>query len=541
MAIWSLTQERVEKLLKQVGDKEEEIDVLIKLSPKDLWNADLEAFVEEWNTQLLDEEQRMKKLKSMGRRASQKLGIGASKGGKSKKKRKMGDSDSEGSDSDFGPIKKKPKPKKDGLLDYLRQDEPVKKPTAAQALKSSSAFGTSAPQKQGTLLAHLSKKDTIPNLDGESDSADIKPDPAPAPKRAAAKAVKKPSPVIDSDDDDDSDVQLVPEPAPKRGRSAAAKKPSPVIDSDDDSDVKSIPAPAKRAPAKVTKKPSPTEDSDDNTDVFVAVAKEAEKKKPAATATGRAARGAAKPVSKYTMDDSDSDSDGDDMLGDVSSMVKTIGAGSNGVPMFKTTSNVRPGSGTGSHKIAKKASPSLIEIDDDETNYEGLMPQRSPKRSGHRNINDTIMSSDVDDYDIPAKQPVVSKLTAKVAPKPKAAPKAKPAAPAKAEKPATKLSPAAKIYASRLEKSKPSLPPPKTKKPAAPVDSDEEMEDADKLANDILSDSEDEPTPKPKPAARAAAARPGRRAAAQPAKYVVSDDDSGSEEASEASFDDDSE
>ena len=238
------------------------------------------------------------------------------------------------------------------------------------------------------------------------------------------------------------------------------------------------------------------------------------------------------------MDDSDSDSDGDDMLGDVSSMVKTIGAGSNGVPMFKTATNVRPGSGTGSHKIAKKASPSLIEIDDDETNYEGLMPQRSPKRTGPRNINDTIMSSDVDDFDIPAKKPVVSKLTAKVAPKPKAAPKAKAAAPAKAAKPATALSPAAKAYASRLEKSKPSLPAPKAKKPIT-VDS-EEMEDADKLANEILSDSEDEPTPQPKPAGRAAA-RPGRRAAAQPAKYVVSDDDLDSDEASEASFDDDSE
>lgn len=537
MAIWSLTQERVEKLLKQIGDKEEEIDVLIKLSPKDLWNVDLEAFVEEWNHQLEDDEKRAKKVKSMGRRASQKLGIGASKGGKSKKKRKMGESDSEGSDSDFGPVKKKTKPKKEGLLSYLRQDEPVKKPTAAEALKSSSAFGGSAPQKQGTLLAHLSKKDSIPQVDGESDSADIKPDPAPVPKRAAAKAVKKPSPVIDSDDEDDSDIQLVPEPAPKRGR-PAAKKPSPVIDSDDETDVKPAPAPAKRAAPKATKKPTPIEDSDDNTDVFVAVAKEAEKKKPAATATGRAARGAAKPVSKYTMDDSDSDSDGDDMLGDVSSMVKTIGAGSNGVPMFKTATNVRPGSGTGSHKIAKKASPSLIEIDDDETNYEGLMPQRSPKRTGPRNINDTIMSSDVDDFDIPAKKPVVSKLTAKVAPKPKAAPKAKAAAPAKAAKPATALSPAAKAYASRLEKSKPSLPAPKAKKPIT-VDS-EEMEDADKLANEILSDSEDEPTPQPKPAGRAAA-RPGRRAAAQPAKYVVSDDDLDSDEASEASFDDDSE
>jgi DNA topoisomerase-2 len=241
------------------------------------------------------------------------------------------------------------------------------------------------------------------------------------------------------------------------------------------------------------------------------------------------------------MDDSDSDSDGDDMLGDVSSMVKTIGAGSNGVPMFKsTTSSVRPGSGTGAPKIAKKASPSLIEIDDDETNYEGLMPPRSPKRPAPRNVNDTIMSSDVDDFDIPAKKPVANKLTAKAAPKPKVVPKAKAAAAAKAAKPATALSPAAKAYAARLEKDKPSLPPPKAKKPIT-IDSDEDMEDADALANDILSDDDEEPTPKPKPAGRAAAARPGRRAAAKPAKYVVSDDDLESDEASEASFDDDSE
>ena len=41
MAIWSLTQERVEKLNRQIGDKEEEIDVLIKKTEKDIWRQDL--------------------------------------------------------------------------------------------------------------------------------------------------------------------------------------------------------------------------------------------------------------------------------------------------------------------------------------------------------------------------------------------------------------------------------------------------------------------------------------------------------------------
>ena len=84
-----MTQERVEKLMRQIGDKEAEIDALIKLTPKDLWNIDLDAFVEEWNVQLTEEADRAKKIQRMGRRASHKLGIGASKGGKGKKKRKM--------------------------------------------------------------------------------------------------------------------------------------------------------------------------------------------------------------------------------------------------------------------------------------------------------------------------------------------------------------------------------------------------------------------------------------------------------------------
>src|SRR6266480_1648295 len=99
MAIWSLTQERVDKLLKSIADKEIEIDTLIKLTPKDLWNKDLDDFIAEWHNALNEEKDRVKKIRGMGRRASAKLGIGAGR------KRKAGGSD--GSDSDFAVSKKK--------------------------------------------------------------------------------------------------------------------------------------------------------------------------------------------------------------------------------------------------------------------------------------------------------------------------------------------------------------------------------------------------------------------------------------------------
>jgi len=48
MAIWNLTRERIDKLLQQAGDKEAELLALLEKSPIDLWNADLDAFLIEW-------------------------------------------------------------------------------------------------------------------------------------------------------------------------------------------------------------------------------------------------------------------------------------------------------------------------------------------------------------------------------------------------------------------------------------------------------------------------------------------------------------
>ncbi|CAI4036018.1 hypothetical protein SMKI_14G2320 [Saccharomyces mikatae IFO 1815] len=44
MKIWSLTKERYQKLLKQKQEKEIELENLLKLSAKDIWNSDLDAF-----------------------------------------------------------------------------------------------------------------------------------------------------------------------------------------------------------------------------------------------------------------------------------------------------------------------------------------------------------------------------------------------------------------------------------------------------------------------------------------------------------------
>ncbi|KAF2690204.1 type II DNA topoisomerase [Lentithecium fluviatile CBS 122367] len=500
MAIWSLTQERVEKLLKQIGEKELEIDVLIKLSPKDIWTKDLDDFVAEWNTQLDESAKRAKKIAGIGRRASHKLGIGAAKGGKRKKKR-ADDSDSD-SQSDYGPVKKKAKPKPVGLLSYLHKDsEEPKKPSATAALKS----GAATSKKQSSLLGYP-KKETPPVVELD-DTMDID-EPAAAPPPAAAAATK-------------------------RGRLAAAKN--------------------------VTKpKPTPI-DSDSDSDVFAAVAKEAEKKATETVTNSRTARGATKKATNYRVDkDSDSeDLDDDDF--DVSNMVQTIGGGSNHRPLFSTTArpgsngSARPNSATGgpakANGRAAPQKPSPIDLDDlDETNYEGLMPQGSPHKPAPRNVNDTIVGSDdSDDLGFGLKKKTAAKPIVKAVPKPKAAaatkaaPKAKPAVPsAVVAKKTTQLSPAAKAYAARLGKTKDlaaAKPASKAKRRISDDFDDDDMKDADKLASEILTDDEEEDEPTPKP--RAAAARPGRRAAAKPAKYVVSDDDEDSDSASEPSFEED--
>ncbi len=48
MPIWSLTKEKIAKLNEQAGDKEKELFALLQKTPIDLWNADLDVFLKEW-------------------------------------------------------------------------------------------------------------------------------------------------------------------------------------------------------------------------------------------------------------------------------------------------------------------------------------------------------------------------------------------------------------------------------------------------------------------------------------------------------------
>ncbi len=512
MAIWSLTQERVEKLLRQIGDKEEEIDVLIQKSEKDLWRADLDGLAEEWQTQLDEDAKREKKIKTKGRRASAKLGIGG-KG----KKRKAGDSDND-DDSDFET--KKPKKAaatarlKEGLLGKVES-----KPAGVYAMVNGVEQKPVArpPAEQMT-------------LDGAF--AMVQPVVEPGKKTVVAKTkapprTKKIVKLSDDEDEDEMDVDAVEPVKLKAGAPKAATKAAP----------------------KPKKAATPLdEDEDDLVDDegFVSAPDApSEIVKP----TGRTGRAAAQKPKAYTAD-LDSELDSDDQLGDVTAMVKGIGGNSTEGPtrLYHPPSVSRPSS---SHGVKTKARPSKLntdrEISDDESNWAGLA-QNSPQKIANR----TMLSED-DDSVVEDKKPA-PKLAAKVKP---AASKAKEPAALKPKKapaaaiPKPALSPAARAYAIKhgggkngAAQAKAGAAKPAAKSKAASkreaFDSDEDGE-VDAIANEILSDDdEDEDAGVP---VKAVAARPSRRAAAAKpkSKYTVDSEQEVSEEEDvSAEFDDES-
>jgi DNA topoisomerase-2 len=489
MAIWSLTQERIDKLLKQTGDKELEIDELIKLSDLDLWNRDLDDFINEWHTQLDDEKKRAKKSRQTGRRASAKLGIS---GEGPKRKRKGGDD----SDDDFKVTKKKPAVK--SVIDRVK----AKQPSALMSYFSQPAAAVPKPavvKKEASMPSSLPPATAAADDDDFMDIDDVLSDSRPVPEVIA---VKK-----------------------QRGRQAATKK--------------------------VPLKPAGPSDSDD--DMFNAMEKAAESRKESEP-PARKGRAAARKAPKYALSETEDESDGDDMLGDVSMMVKGINSsgaensGSGARPLFSNTVG-RPSSSHGLPRSISKPKPvvDLLEDSDaiDETDYKSLIPQGSPTRPAPLRAGGPMASDDDDDdmdedsFDIPRpKVKAIPKAKAvpaaktklvktKAAPKPKAAAKSVPVV-----KKIVVLSPAAKAYAAKQEKAKAAaLAKPAPKKAKKAVDSED---DADDLANDILSDGDDAPVATRH--GRAASERPGRRVAAT-TNYTFSDDDGSDGDDHEASFD----
>jgi DNA topoisomerase II len=199
MPIWSLTQERVDKLKSQMAAKKEEQVALERLSEKDLWCQDLDAFVNEWEIQLKEEADYQKTIRNTNRRASRKIGAGKPAG-----KARKGDDDYAPKAAKAAPkiIKVEPKKSQNAFINMFN-----KKPAPKTGM---GIDGTDDDKEESEPAAGLSDDDfdalmTFKRSQSASQTSRA-PSQQPAAggrtKRAAAAAPKK---WIVDDDDDESE------------------------------------------------------------------------------------------------------------------------------------------------------------------------------------------------------------------------------------------------------------------------------------------------------------------------------------------------
>ncbi|KAJ9091384.1 DNA topoisomerase 2 [Naganishia friedmannii] len=119
MAIWSLTNERVEKMLNELKQKEGELDHLLSMKATDIWNNDLEVFLAEWEAMLESDAMASKRVKPKPKTAA------AKKLAAVKRKLKGLDTDEE-SEEDYLPTKAAIKAKKlTPVKRKIREIEPI--------------------------------------------------------------------------------------------------------------------------------------------------------------------------------------------------------------------------------------------------------------------------------------------------------------------------------------------------------------------------------------------------------------------------------
>ncbi|CAK7565748.1 MAG: DNA topoisomerase 2 [Sporothrix epigloea] len=223
MSISSFTQERLDRLKKQIAAKKEQYDELDAKSEKDLWCADLDAFSVEWENQLLMDADVRKTINRMGRRASKKIGAG---GGRA---RKVKDED------DY--LEKKPaRPKLTAAMKAQTAAKPVE--------KTSQRFAEMFSAKPKAVPAASSSSRKLGDDAAEDDFSDddfatlAKPKKAKAVKAAPAAS----APVaVDVSDDDDEMEEVMPAIASavaggRTKRAAATKTKTWTLDSDSELD-----------------------------------------------------------------------------------------------------------------------------------------------------------------------------------------------------------------------------------------------------------------------------------------------------------------
>ncbi|KAL8842895.1 MAG: hypothetical protein Q9170_000299 [Blastenia crenularia] len=478
MPLWSLTKERVDRLLKQIGDKELEIDALLKMSKEDLWKADLDDFIEEWRFQLEDEEQRKKKIAKQGRRASQKLKIGAA----GPKKRKAAGYGSDNSDFGLSKVAKKPaaprqlKPKAGGLLSepLAKANQPkVRGPKAA----TKNAVNEVKPEKKA-------EDEDVWVTMGRTDGAMSEPPIAPIFQKtkaaaAASKPTALPSKAISEDDDDDDD-EVITKRGGRKPRVATSKPVSYGLDSDSDDNGDDLLFDVGNMVKGIN---GPSTDSNVRS-LFMAT-----------SSTSRPGSSHSLPKKQSTAAVRQMDVDADDT--DYSKLAP-------------------PTTKKGPAVTASR----IVLSDDEDDSFDATMATLAPKLTASKPWTTNSLSKS-DEIKVPkvAKSAASKATTMKAAATKRAPP---PAAAAVAPLRKLPLSPAAKAYAAK-----------QAKRSKFVRDDSSEEDEAEKVANEIMDDDDDDDD---LPAAR----RPARRAAAAAPKknwVVASGSDVGEEEEESAMFD----
>ncbi|GJE94175.1 DNA topoisomerase 2 [Phanerochaete sordida] len=278
MAIYSLTKERIDKLKKQAADKEAELLKLLELTPIQMWNTDLDNFLEQWK---LDYETWISKAIEPGQVAKKSKRKQPTLAAMMKKAAKKEAGDDDG-DDDFKPTKAgASKARKVSDSKTAKKPSP---PVKAEVKDEDSEDDYVKPAKKAPAKKAPAKK---PKSEDEDSDAYVKPAPKKAPaKKAPAKIEsdseievvekKKPTPPLKRKkpalpDDPDSDVAVVPSKGKGKAKAApaataAAKRKSPGSDVESDDEVALKPAKKKVATekpltdffGKAQPKPAPT-------------------------------------------------------------------------------------------------------------------------------------------------------------------------------------------------------------------------------------------------------------------------------------------
>ncbi|KAK7059215.1 DNA topoisomerase 2 [Paramarasmius palmivorus] len=207
MPIWNLTREKIEKLRQQAADKESELIETLNRSPKDMWNTDLDKFLE--TLERVEEERSIHAQQGLRKKGKKKNTV-------LQTRKSLGSKRDDDGDDDFKPIKAAAK----------------KKPAASKPPASTAAANEkpAAPKrKTATAAAKKVKEESDTEMYDPDDAEDVPK--KPPPKRKPANTVKKAKEESDIDMYMDDDQE-----APKKPlrRQAAAAKPIVDVTSDDD-------------------------------------------------------------------------------------------------------------------------------------------------------------------------------------------------------------------------------------------------------------------------------------------------------------------